>query len=84
MAKKKRKRPAVLIRFYESDLAELSQACAKRCTPRENFVRRLVLDELRRIRLGLPEPVWADPTDAQPSVPSSPPAEGRKRGVKRS
>lgn len=49
MAKKKAtRRPAVLVRFYPTDLAELNKRCADSCTPRENFIRRLVLAELKR------------------------------------
>jgi hypothetical protein len=39
----KRKRPAVLVRFYPTDLARLSKVCADQCTPRENYIRRAVL-----------------------------------------
>lgn len=50
MAKKplKRKRPGVLVRFYPTDLQLLNEHCAKQCTPRENFVRRLVLAALQK------------------------------------
>jgi hypothetical protein len=47
---KRPKRPAVLVRFYASDLAALNQACADDCTPRENLIRRLVLTHLRTRR----------------------------------
>lgn len=38
-----RKRPAVLVRFYPTDLQLLNQFCADACTPRENLIRRIVL-----------------------------------------
>lgn len=44
--KPQRKRPAVLVRFYPTDLARLNKACADACTPRENFIRRVVLAAL--------------------------------------
>lgn len=44
--KSKRKRPAVLVRFYPDDLARLSRVCAERCTPRENYIRRCVLAQV--------------------------------------
>jgi len=46
--KKPAKRPAVLVRFYPTDLAALNKACADACTPRENFIRRVVLAALAR------------------------------------
>jgi hypothetical protein len=39
----KRKRPAVLVRFYPEDLARLNEVCQAACTPRENYIRRVVL-----------------------------------------
>lgn len=44
----RRKRPGVLVRFYPTDLAALNKHCADACTPRENFIRRIVLEALRR------------------------------------
>lgn len=43
MAKKPKKRPGILVRFYPSDMAALNKHCADACTPRENFIRRVVL-----------------------------------------
>lgn len=45
--KPRRKRPGVLVRFYPTDLENLNRFCADSCTPRENFIRRLVLTSLR-------------------------------------
>lgn len=42
----KRKRPAVLVRFYPDDLTTLNRHCADTCQPRENFIRRCVLAAL--------------------------------------
>lgn len=43
---KRRKRPGVLVRFYPSDLAVVNAACQEACTPRENFIRRAVLNTI--------------------------------------
>lgn len=45
--KRPKRRPAVLVRFYDSDLARLNEHCAKACTPRENFIRRCTLEAIR-------------------------------------
>lgn len=47
LLKPRRKRPGVLVRFYPTDLENLNRFCADSCTPRENFIRRLVLTSLR-------------------------------------
>ncbi len=41
-----RKRPGVLLRFYPTDLARLNEVCAAACTPRENYIRRAVLERV--------------------------------------
>lgn len=41
------KRPAVLIRFYATDLAALNMIVARACTPRENYCRRAIMDKVR-------------------------------------
>lgn len=45
--RKHKRRPAVLVRFYATDLTNLNQVCADACTPRENFIRRAVLEKVR-------------------------------------
>ncbi len=42
----KRKRPAVLVRFYPTDIARLNRACGERQTPRESYIRRCVLAQV--------------------------------------
>jgi hypothetical protein len=56
MAKKNKstvKRPAVLVRFYQTDLAALNLIVARACTPRENYCRRAILDKVRLDQLLL-------------------------------
>lgn len=42
--KRPTKRPGILVRFYPSDLQSLNRYCQNACTPRENFIRRCVID----------------------------------------
>jgi hypothetical protein len=44
----KRKRPAVLVRFYPEDIAIVNAACQEAGVPRENFIRRAVLSTIVR------------------------------------
>lgn len=53
MKVKKKKRPAVLVRFYADDLARLSRVAAEQCTPRENYCRRAILERMN-LDKGLP------------------------------
>lgn len=46
MKKAKVRRPGFLLRMYKDDLARLSKVCADQCTPRENYARRAVLQQL--------------------------------------
>lgn len=49
----KRKRPAVLVRFYADDLARLNAVCAQACTPRENYCRRVIMLAVNEANLTL-------------------------------
>lgn len=49
----KRKRPAVLVRFYADDLARLNAVCAQACTPRENYCRRVIMASVNAAAIPL-------------------------------
>lgn len=40
---KPKKRPGILIRFYPGDIARINRLAADQSTPRENWMRRVVL-----------------------------------------
>lgn len=46
MKKTRSKRPGVLVRMYPEDIKNLNLVCAERCTPRENYCRRAILNQV--------------------------------------
>lgn len=39
----------MLVRFWPEDLARVNKVCADAAVPRENWIRRLVVEELLRL-----------------------------------
>lgn len=47
MVKKQKKRPAILIRLYPEDIVLLNLVTSNACTPRENYARRAIMQQVR-------------------------------------